>query len=233
MQSGVAAHIVQRGVNRQDCFNEEADYLVYLSILRESLVSTGCVLHAYCLMTNHVHLLLTPPDALGCSKVMHEIGQRYVPYFNRRHQRSGTLWEGRFRSCLVDSPEYVLACHRYIELNPVRAAMVDMPSAYRWSSHLGNSGQRDDPLLTAHPEYAALGRDAGSRRAAYRALCETEESEKFLATVRDATNSGIPLAGESLRLELAMKGARVERGKPGPRTQSPPEPGLASGELDL
>src|SRR5687768_17352940 len=148
----VAVHIVQRGHDRRDCFREDTDYLVYLSNLRELSAKAGCAVHAYCLMTNHVHLLLTPSAADACAILMRNLGQRYVQYFNRRYERSGTLWEGRPRSCLVESARYVIACHRYIELNPVRAGMEQSAPAYRWSSHNGNAGQVDNKLLSPHPE---------------------------------------------------------------------------------
>src|SRR3954464_288959 len=149
----VALHIVQRGVDRQDCFSEETDRVVYLSLLRELCEETRCAVHAYCLMTNHVHLLLTPAAPDGPSVLRRKVGQRYVPYFNRRYSRTGTLWEGRFKSCLVDSPRYVLGCYRYIERNPVEARMVATPISYRWSSYAGNAGLADDQLLTPHVEY--------------------------------------------------------------------------------
>lgn len=136
----IALHIVQRGVDRKDCFREDTDRLVYLTLLRDFSAATGCSIHAYCLMTNHVHLLLTPTDASGPATLMYRIGQRYVPYFNRRYGRTGTLWEGRFKSCLVDSARYVLGCYRYIELNPIEAGMVAAPASYPWSSYCGNAG---------------------------------------------------------------------------------------------
>src|SRR3954463_6293578 len=171
----VALHIVQRGVDRQDCFSEETDRVVYLSLLRELCEETRCAVHAYCLMTNHVHLLLTPAAPDGPSVLMRKVGQRYVPYFNRRYSRTGTLWEGRFKSCLVESARYVLGCQRYIESNPVRASMVAHPGAYRWSSYGGNAGLADDALLTPNQEYAALGLSAASTQAAYRDLFQTPE----------------------------------------------------------
>ena len=233
MVPGVAAHVVQRGVNRQLCFEGDPDYLVYLSILGQAAAKSGCAVHAYCLMTNHVHLLVTPPAELACSSLMYEVGRRYVPYFNRRHQRTGTLWEGRFRSCPVDSREYVLACYRYIELNPVRAGMVDCPASYRWSSHRGNIGLRDDRLLSAHVEYLALADAAGSRHAGYRQFCADGESAQFLSAVRDATSTGIPLAAESFKLRLAKNGSRVKRGKPGRRAERAAHSGAIPGELEL
>jgi putative transposase len=188
--------------------------------------------HAYVLMTNHVHLLLTPRDADSCARLMRNLGQRYVQYVNRRYQRSGTLWEGRYRSCLVDSPEYVLGCYRYIELNPVRAGMVAAPSAYRWSSHNGNSGAAANTILTAHCEYRALSDDEQARRAAYRGLFDQADDPQFLQAIREATDGGYPLLGEKLRARIAAMGRRLEARKPGP----PPkgmrdEPDLLTREL--
>lgn len=214
---GVALHLVQRGVDRAACFREAADRFVYLSVLRELLGKTRCALHAYCLMTNHVHLLLTPPSEGACAQVMRELGRRYVPYFNKRYGRTGTLWEGRFRSCLVDSRDYVLACHRYIERNPVRAGMMRSLSEYPWSSYRANSGQAEDDSLSEHPEYIALAPDPMGRRDAYRRFCEDEENASFVSAMRDATNGGLPLVGETLRSRLAAEGRRVAPGKPGPR----------------
>src|SRR3954466_2686694 len=176
----VALHIVQRGVDRRDCFAHDTDYLVYLSNLRALIAHKGCALHAYCLMTNHVHVLLPPPSADACATLMRDLGQRYVAYFNRRYRRTGTLWEGRFRPCLVDSAQYVLACYRYIELNPVRAGMASAPAQYRWSSHSCNVAESVDSLLTQHAEYLALGIDAKSRAAAYSQLFEKMPEQKFV-----------------------------------------------------
>lgn len=129
---GVALHVIQRGNNRSACFRADGDYLTYLAHLRYLAGKYGCDVHAYCLMTNHVHLLLTPSDTAGCGLLMRDLGRSYVPYFNRRYGRTGTLWQGRFRSCLVESARYVLACHCYIELNPVRAGMVSDARAFPW-----------------------------------------------------------------------------------------------------
>ena len=132
---GVPWHIIQRGNNRSVCFHAEDDYQFYLHYLKEFADKFGCALHAYVLMTNHVHLLLTPARDDSAALMMKHLGQRYVQYVNRTYRRSGTLWEGRFRSCLTQSEDYVLACYRYIELNPVRAGMVLKPQDYRWSSY--------------------------------------------------------------------------------------------------
>ena len=140
---------------------------------------------------------------------------------------TGTLWEGRYRSCLVQSPRYVLACHRYIELNPVRASMVNHPSAYLWSSYAVNSGARGDPSLSPHPEYAALGSDDDRRQAAYRALFDEEIDEALLESIRDATNGGFPLASDEFKnTVLAPLGWKTAPAKPGPRRNSHPDPEL-------
>jgi putative transposase len=150
---------------------------------------------------------------------MRDLGRCYVRYFNRRYGRTGTLWEGRFRSCMAESARYVLACYRYIELNPVRAGMTDHPAGYLWSSYAINAGMRADPLIRPHSEYAALGQD-GARHAAYRALFEGAVDERLQQTIRDATNSGYPLASEAFKTCLvAPRGARMQRGRPGPKVE--------------
>ena len=228
----IALHIVQRGHDRRDCFLHDTDYLVYLANLRDLLARTECALHAYCLMTNHVHLLLTPSNEGACARLMRNLGQRYVQYFNRRYERSGTLWEGRFRSCLVDSSLYVLACYRYIELNPVRAGMVRSAAEYRWSSHNGNAGQASNRLLTQHVEYLALASDERARHLAYQPLVAAGDEPALLAAIRDATNGGFALVSEQLKSLLpADQQRRLERKAPGPRAKSVPEDDDVSAEL--
>jgi putative transposase len=230
----IALHIVQRGNDRQVCFREDTDYLVYLSNLRDLARKMKCALHAYCLMTNHVHLLMTPAEPSGCVMLMRDLGQRYVGYFNRRYARTGTLWEGRFRSHLVDSAAYVLACYRYIELNPVRARMVGSPGAYTWSSHNGNSGAVQNVLLTPHAEYAALAADDTARWAAYRRLFDATDDPVFLEAVREAARGGYPLIGENLKSRLEASGLpRLERGRPGPKPEAGVERDPISLELGL
>jgi REP-associated tyrosine transposase len=214
----IALHVRQRGNDGQACFHTEGDRLVYLANLRSLCAKTRCALHAYCLMTNHVHLLLTPPDAASCSSLMRDLGQRYVQYFNRRHERSGTLWEGRYRSCLVDSARYVLGCYRYIEMNPVRAGMVATPSDYRWSSYDVNTGRMPSAMLVPHAEYAGLAPDEAARYAAYQGFFGGEEDATFLAAIRDATDGGYALLGDEMKAKLAESGRRLERGKPGRRS---------------
>lgn len=214
---GVALHIYQRGNDRQACFREDSDRLVYLSGLGEYCKRWQCALHAYCLMTNHVHLMLTPEREDAPAFLMRDLGRRYVRYFNDRHSRTGSLWEGRFHSCLIDSARYALGCQRYIDLNPVRAAMVPSPAAYPWSSYAGHSGLRDDPLLVPHAEYLAMSGDDSRRGTAYAALCREAEDPDFLVTIRDATFGGLPLVGDELKSRLLAMGVRFERAKPGPR----------------
>ena len=168
--AGIPWHIIQRGNNRAVCFHAEEDYRRYLDDLAEQSRRFGCAIHAYVLMTNHVHLLLTPQKTDSAGQMMKHLGQRYVQYVNRAYRRSGTLWEGRFRSCLTQSEDYVLACYRYIELNPVRAGMVRHPRDYRWSSFHANGDGKQDALVSPHEQYMGLGRNEAARRQAYRAL---------------------------------------------------------------
>lgn len=233
---GVAVHLNQRGNNRNACFRQDSDYLVYLSHLRELSAKHGCAVHAYCLMTNHVHLLMTPSTADACAGLMRDLGQRYVQYFNRRHERSGTLWEGRFHSCIAESARYVLACYRYIELNPVDAGMTTHPGDYRWSSYSVNSGTRADPSISAHPEYAALGISDEQRQCSYRALFEQEIDEALQQAIEDATNSGYPLASDAFKASvIAPLGWKIGPEKPGPRPKpnSGSEPDLRQTEFGL
>ena len=168
--AGIPQHVVQRGNDRQACFAADVDYLRYRHDLADAARRFGCAIHAYVLMTNHVHLLLTPAEKGGVSATMQALGRRYVAYFNTRYRRTGTLWEGRYKACLVDSERYVLTCYRYIELNPVRARMIDRPDAYRWSSYACNALGQADWLIQPHPAYLALGIETSTRCAAYTAL---------------------------------------------------------------
>lgn len=136
---GVPQHIVQRGNNRQPCFYAEADYCRYLEYLHEAAARNQAAIHAYVLMTNHVHLLATPANPFSITHMVQDLGRKYVRYINRTYGRTGTLWEGRYKASLVDGESYLLSCMRYIEMNPVRAGMVSNPAGYRWSSHQGNA----------------------------------------------------------------------------------------------
>lgn len=152
---GVPLHVLQRGNNRNACFFGDADRRFYLRCLAEAAARRGCDIHAYVLMGNHVHLLLTPQEAGATSAMLQDVGRRYVRVINNIHNRTGTLWEGRFRSSLIDSESYLVVCHQYIELNPVRAGMVGGPADYPWSSHLHYRGARTGSFITPHPLYLA------------------------------------------------------------------------------
>lgn len=212
----VAHHLIQRGNNRQACFVDDNDYELFLKWLREYATETGCALHAYVLMTNHFHLLATPSTAHGVGHLMKRLGQRYVQYFNRTHRRTGSLWEGRFRSCLVQSDTYALACYRYIELNPVRAAMVRHPAEYPWSSYRVNAQGETSALLSPHETYVALADSPGNRGAAYRALFTDVLSAELLEELRGATNGNYALGNKRFQSEIARAlGRRVWPGRSG------------------
>ena len=164
---GMPLHVTHRGVNRAAVFLDEEDFALYRRCLGESLADHGIALHAYVLMTNHVHLLVTPPERGCLSTAMSRLGQRYVPAFNRKYGRTGTLWEGRFKSCLVDSERYLHVVHRYIELNPVRAAMVAAPEDYRWSSVHASLGEAADSIVTPHPDFLRSGANREQRGASH------------------------------------------------------------------
>ena len=168
--AGITQHIVQRGNNRTDIFRSERDFSFFQDWLGESVRRYACRVHAYCFMRNHVHLLVTPDVDGAVSKVMQTLGIRYVQYFNKRHQRTGTLWEGRYYASAIDTARYLLGCYRYIEMNPVRAGITTDPRDYRWSSYAANALGRSDALITPHSLYDALGRDHEQRLSAYREL---------------------------------------------------------------
>ena len=215
-------HVIQRGNNRSACFFVDHDYGCYLHHLEELAVLHTCSIHAYVLMTNHVHLLLTPRRPDGASLLMKDLGQRYVQYVNRVYERSGTLWEGRFRSSIVQAETYLLRCHRYIELNPVRAGMVDAPGAYRWSSFGANALGHRGELVTPHPIFLALGPDDANRRTAYLELFRGELEPMELEQIRTSANAGYALGNERFRKEMAVAlGRRAGPGKSGRPSEIP------------
>jgi putative transposase len=199
---GHPQHVIQRGNNRHVIFADEADYRFYLDALNEACERFACHVHAYVLMTNHVHMLMTPDDAAGISKVMQSLGRRYVQYFNCRYRRTGTLWEGRYKAALLDTEAYLLTCYRYIELNPVRAGMVTRPGAYCWSSHRCNALGESNVLVTPHPLYLQLAESAQQRYRAYRTLFSFALEENAVHAVREATNKAWVLGDERFRLEI-------------------------------
>jgi putative transposase len=210
MLPGIPVHVRQRGNNGSPCFVTDEDRKFYLFQLGRSLGRHACELHAYCLMTNHVHLLLTPKRAESCALLMKHMGQLHSQYFNKLYARTGSLWEGRFRSCLVQSEDYLLTCYAYIEFNPVHAGMVRQPGDYAWSSYRENAmGGPSSGLLTPHPEYVRLGVSA------YAELAGSLQDER-IAEIRAATNGGYALGNEQFRQAMARAlGRRVEQGKPG------------------
>lgn len=183
-------HVVQRGINRQPCFFERSDFEAYLRYLHEFSARFACSVHAYCLMTDHVHLLLTPHAPEACARLMKQLGQCHVQRINHRLRRTGTLWEGRFHSCVIDSDSYVLACYRYIELNPVRAGMVDAAGGYEWSSYLANVALASSGMLKPNPAFLALGVNAASRSEAYKALFDSPLHDPQVEEIRKATRVG-------------------------------------------
>lgn len=214
----VPLHIVQRGHNREPCFFAGDDYSSYLHWLGEALAETECALHAYVLMTNHVHLLLTPRKAEAVPKLIISLGRRYVQYINRSYRRTGTLWDSRYKSSVVQAETYLLSCQRYIELNPVRAAMVEDPAHYRWTSYRANGLGQMDARLSPHPLYLALGREDKDRQAAYRALFRAQIDRAAIDDIRLALNQSQPLGNKRFYVKIEqMTGIRREakpRGRP-------------------
>ena len=202
--AGIPWHIIQRGNNRSACFYAGADYRFYLETLAEQANKYGCQIHAYCLMTNHVHLLVTPERTDSASLMMKHLGQRYVQYVNRSYRRSGTLWEGRFRSCLAQDEGYVLACYRYIELNPVRADMVDHPGEYSWSSYATNAQGLHNPIITPHTRYMSLADTWSDRYKAYRALFRSHMEANLVDEIRHATNGNYALGNSRFKKEITL-----------------------------
>ncbi|TQF66841.1 transposase [Pseudoalteromonas luteoviolacea] len=206
----IPQHVVQRGNNRQITFIESTDYAVYLDKLKQYSREYGVKVHAYVLMTNHVHLLLTPTSTCGVSKLMQSLGRYYVRYFNDTYQRTGTLWEGRYKSTLVDTERYFLLVSRYIELNPVRANMVSHPAEYTWSSYQHNGLGKQVELITEHELYKALGLTPQNRQRGYRALFETAIPTKIITEIQSATNKMWVLGSDKFKLQVeAMAGRRA------------------------
>ena len=206
--AGHPLHVVHRGVNRSACFSDGNDFRFYLGLLQELLPATGCALHAYVLMTNHVHLLLTPEEDTSAASLMKAVAQRYAQRCNKRWRRTGPFWDGRFKSSLVDSHGYALNCHRYIEENPVRAGMVRHPAEYRWSSFRANAMGQPCPFLTQHRSLQSLAADEVGRRIAYRALFDTPQPERELALFREALKSSLAAGSEDFVERVAIASGR-------------------------
>lgn len=211
-------HIVQRGINREPCFFADEDRHCYLHWLEEAARACGCAIHAYVLMTNHVHLLLTPTETGAPSRLMQSLGRRYVQYANRFYRRTGSLWEGRFKSSVVQAEDYLLTCQRYIELNPVRAGMVSDPGQYPWSSYRANGLGQSNARLTPHPLYLALGCGSLARGQAYRALFRPQLDAEAAADIGQALRLGMPVGhgrfAEAICEQLGIRFNSGKRGRP-------------------
>lgn len=206
---GIPQHIIQRGNDRQPCFFADTDYVRYRSDLREIALREGCAVHAYVLMTNHVHLLMTPVAVGAVARVMQSLGRRYVRHINDRYHRTGTLWEGRYKACLVDDGDYLMQCHRYIELNPLRAAMVVDPCDYSWSSHLANAFGVHDPLVTPHAAYLALSSDPIQRQLMHRALVMETVDHAEVEAIRQQLQRQHAYGTELFRTAIEMQLGRT------------------------
>ena len=232
---GVPLHIVQRGHNREPCFFGEDDYHSYLHWLDQALAEAGCALHAYVLMTNHVHLLLTPRKASSVPRLIISLGRRYVQYINRTYRRTGTLWDSRYKSSAVQAESYLMACQRYIELNPVRAAMVDDPAHYRWSSYRCNALGQTDLRITRHALYESLGQNDAERQSAYRELFAGELDQGAVDDIRLALTQNQPIGNTRFHSKIeSMTGIRREaRPRGRPRLKPDLNAGAADGQGEL
>jgi len=214
----VPVHIVQRGHSREPVFFEDNDYSAYLQWVEEAIDRYHCAIHAYVLMTNHIHFLVTPQDRQGVSQMMQHIGRRYVPYINHTYGTSGSIWEGRFKASLVHDEDYLLTCMRYIELNPVRANMISNPGQYRWSSYRTNAQGKENELITPHALYQQMGRTKHERCEAYKALFKAHIEPEDLNDIRASLQTGTPLGNdyfkEKIEKKLKTKVGQARRGRP-------------------
>jgi putative transposase len=218
--AGIPQHIIQRGNNRQICFVGDRDFAAYAHWLDECARKSGVAIHAWVLMSNHVHLLATPETDKAVSHMMQALGRHYVRYFNRSYRRTGTLWEGRFKSCVVDAESYLLICQRYIELNPVRAGIANHPGDYRWSSYRANGLGQPARLWTPHRAYCDLGKSPAARAAAYRALFAGHIDSTLVDQIRLATHQGMALGEDRFKENIEqLSQRRVYPRKRGPQAR--------------
>lgn len=208
---GYPQHVIQRGTDRCPIFLVDKDFAFFREALSQACRIHRCLVHAYILMTNHVHLLMTPEHRDSISKTMQVVGTRYVQFFNTQHGRTGALWEGRYKASLVDTDGYLLACYRYVELNPVRAGMVAHPGEYRWSSYHANARGRPDSLLTPHEAYLSLGRNEADRLTAYRRLFDEHLDREILRDIRAAAQKGWALGSDRFKEETQRLSQRRTR----------------------
>ncbi|TNE87186.1 MAG: transposase [Gammaproteobacteria bacterium] len=220
---GMPLHVIQRGTNRQACFASEEDFAAYAHWLHESAQKSRVSIHAWVFKTNHVHLLVTPQTTDGVSRMMQMLGRHYVRYFIYTYQRTGTLWEGRFKSCVVDAETYLLICQRYIELNPIRAGMVESPCDYQWSSYRSNGMGKPASLWTPHEVYQSLGATTEARAKAYQLLfsAHMDMEENLLTQIRNSSNTGMALGNDKFKQEIeTLTGRRVTPKKRGPKSRT-------------
>jgi len=214
----VPVHMMIRGNNHHAVFADDEDRRAYLGWLKEACQIHGCAVHSYVLMTNHVHILLSAEEPNNISKLSQAIGRKYVPYFNHKYAKSGTLWEGRFKACSIDSEHYLLACYRYIELNPVKAGMVSKSSDYAWSSYHANALGEANPIVTPHSLYLSLGKTKALRQLAYQGLFKETLSDNIMNEIEQTTQTGTPLGSEKFKKEieslLGVKTGYAKRGRP-------------------
>lgn len=210
---GQSQHVIQRGNNRDVIFVADEDYHFYLEKLKIACQKFQCEIHAYVLMTNHVHLLITPHSENGISKVMQSLGRFYVQYFNHQYHRTGTLWEGRYKATLIDSEQYLLICSRYIELNPVRAEMVSHAGDYPWSSYHRNAMGEKNLLITPHQIYKTLGSNDTERKLNYRALFDNLMPDIEIEEIRVATNKAWVLGSDRFKERVEKLSSRQTKPK--------------------
>ncbi|HEU4853241.1 MAG TPA: transposase [Telluria sp.] len=215
---GQPHHVTQRGNNQQPVFLDDEDHARFLGWLRDAARTYKVSVHAYVLLPGRLDILATPADATGLAQMMQWIGRKYVPYFNQKHARSGTLWQGRFKTSVIDADNYFLACSRYIESIAVHAQLAAAPQDYRWSSYAHHAGQRQDPVIVDHPVYWALGNTPFQREAAYTALFHAPLTNTQVLGIESAVSKGWPLGSEAYKAQLQHRARRqvlpARRGRP-------------------
>jgi putative transposase len=211
-------HVIQHGNDRQQIFRDADDHAIFLKWLREASRQFKVAIHAYALMPDHLHLLATPSDESGLGRMMQWIGRHYVPYFNQKYSRSGTLWQGRYKATVIESERYFMACSAYIELNPVRTGLAYAPQDYPWTSYAHHVGIHLNPVITDHALYWALGNTPFSREAAYRNLLEQGLTADEVLAVTEATRKGWALGSDKYKAQLEKTINRrvqpAKRGRP-------------------
>lgn len=216
--AGLPVHLVQRGNNKQVCFTSDSDLAAYANWLKDAAKKYGVAIHAWVFMTNHVHLLVTPDADDAVSKTMQYIGRYYVRYFNYQYDRTGTLFEGRYKSSLIQSNHYLLACYKYIELNPVRAGLVKDPADYAWSSYRANTMGQAVKMWTPHENYLALGSNQERRQMAYQHFFTEDMGRELITDIRGALNTGLVLGDDHFRHQVAqLTGQAQKHKKRGPK----------------